>query len=61
MSKQRIFHSGCPGKRDINAPEFTLTEKPMVTSKNILNFFRCNGCKTEIMVGEPLPEVTKDE
>jgi hypothetical protein len=44
----RLSHSCCPGKRDINAPEFEECGKPMVLRTGVMIEWRCKGCGTVV-------------
>jgi hypothetical protein len=55
---QLLIHSCCPGKTDIVAPEFELTDA-MQTKLGYLFTWSCKGCKTEVIVGERYED--KDE
>jgi hypothetical protein len=52
--KRRVFHSCCPGKTNINAPEFKLNHTYYLPKANLEEWV-CTGCKAVIQIGDVKP------
>lgn len=52
FSCESIAHSNCPKRRDLDAPSFKESHRPIVTAKRVIHTLRCELCGTEIMVAE---------
>jgi hypothetical protein len=45
-----VTHSCCPGKRDLHAPAFTLTDTLRLPAGRVMYQYQCSGCQTVVHV-----------
>lgn len=51
-----VAHSSCPRKRDIQPPNFRVTETMHLSKEGSLVTMECEGCRTRIVLTVPWPD-----